>query len=307
LRYVASESKGDYVQEILSTGSIESNKDLIITFDTLVKSRKFIKLVRTALRRLEEAYKTPVDIEFTVEIVPNFPEADFRLHILQCRPLSQREIDEPVSIPDDIAEEDVLFRTRGLIPDGSVDGVRYVVFVNPIRYRQIDSPTRRLEVGRAIGRLNKILEDERFILVGPGRWGSANIELGVRVTYADIFNTKVLIEMSVAGKDGVPELSYGTHFFQDLVEGGIHSLPLHLHGPDSRFDWDFFDRAPNALGALSPPDADLADYLKVVDIAAVDPNQRLTIVMDGASDEAVGYFEEGDWQLDQPQGTVSVF
>ncbi len=73
--------------------------------------------------------------------------------------------------------------------------------------------------------------------MGPGRWGSVNIDLGVQVSYADIHNTKVLIEIAVVHDGQVPELSYGTHFFQDLVEAGIHSLPLHLGQANSLFNW----------------------------------------------------------------------
>jgi hypothetical protein len=156
--------------------------------------------------------------------------------------------------------------------------------------------TVKQELGRAIGRLNQLLEAKKFILIGPGRWGSTNIDLGVRVSYADIFNTKVLIEMSVADAEGIPELSYGTHFFQDLVEGGIYSLPLHLENPRSKFNWPFFDDAPNLLTRLSPQDVACADFLKVIDLDAVRPGHRLTILMDGVHDEAVGFLEEGDWK-----------
>jgi hypothetical protein len=257
--------------------------------------------------RLEEGYDTPVDIEFTVEIIPNYPEPDYRLHILQCRPLSQREEGGPVEIPAGIADEKILFHTYELIPDGEVQGVRYVIFVDPRRYRGLTDNTARLEIGRAIGRLNKILEDERFVLIGPGRWGSANLDLGVRVGYADIFNTEALIEIAVAGEDGVPELSYGTHFFQDLVEDGIYALPIHLENPKSTFDWAFFENAPNALAELLPQDAELNAFLKVIDIAAIDPQRRLTILMDGSQDEAVGYLAEGEWRVDDQPATVSIF
>ena len=127
--------------------------------------------------------------------------------------------------------------------------------------------------------------------MGPGRWGSANLELGVRVSYADIFNTKALIEMSVPQGGSVPDLSYGTHFFQDLIEGGIYPLPLHLHDPRSSFNWSFFRDASNALAALSPQDAELSEHLKVIDLEAVDDGRRLTILMDGSQDETVGYLE----------------
>ncbi len=289
LRYVASLERGDYIQELLSTASVEDEGDLVITFNTLLKDRRFIKLMRTALMRLENGYRMPVDIEFAVEIIPDYPEASYKLHILQCRPLSRREEGEAVQIPDDIPEQDILLRTKGLIPDGRVEGVRYVLFVDPVAYRTIRESAVRLEIGRAIGRLNGRLAGSSFVLMGPGRWGSANIELGVRVTYADIFNTRALVEIAVPGADGSPELSYGTHFFQDLVEGGIHALPMHLDQADSKFNWSFFQESPNLLAQMSPRDAGLEAYLRVIDVTAQAPGRQLTILMDGTRDLAVGF------------------
>jgi hypothetical protein len=292
LRYIASLDKGDYIQEILSTADLDDSEELVITFNGLVRDPNFAALMGKVLANLEEAYQTPVDIEFTVELVPRYPHLDYKLHLLQCRPLSEWHTGEAISIPKDLPAGDVIFNTYELIPDGKVEGVRYIIFVDPTNYRQIGDTTTRLELGRAIGRLNKILEQERFIIIGPGRWGSANLELGVRVTYADIFNTKALIEMSLAKGAGAPELSYGTHFFQDLVEGGIYSLPLHLQNPESTFNWAFFHEAPNALAKLSPEDEPLAEHLKVIDIAATSGLKRLTILMDGSRDEAVAFLEE---------------
>lgn len=291
LRQIAMVNRGDYLEDLTSLGSVDEGGSLVITLDPLTRDRKFVKLMRTALMRLEQAYQTPVDIEFTVEILPNYPYPDYKLHILQCRPLSQRDEGGPVTIPADLPEESVLFRTRGLIRDGRIEGVRYIVFVDPQQYRRLSDPTTRLELGRAIGRLNKTLEGELYILIGPGRWGSANLDLGVRVTYADIYNTRALIEVAVADEDGAPELSYGTHFFQDLVEDGIYALPIHLQHPESRIDWAFFRESPSVLASLSPADAPLDDYLRVIDLAAGDAARRLTILMDGAEDSAVGFLQ----------------
>ena len=187
----------------------------------------------------------------------------------------------------------MLFHSFELIPNGKVEGIRYLIFVDPIHYREIGNTTTRLEIGRVIGRLNKILEEEQFILIGPGRWGSTNIDLGVRVSYADIFNTRALVEMAVPEAGNAPDLSYGTHFFQDLVEGGIYPLPLHMGNPRSKFDWEFFREAPNALPDLSPRDAAMAEHIKVVDLQAMSPDHCLTILMDGARDEAVAFLEDG--------------
>jgi hypothetical protein len=289
LRYIASIDKGDYIQEILSLNSLQRDEQLILTFNTLTKDRRFINLMRASMARLEKYYDRPVDIEFIVDIEPKYPQTDYMLHIVQCRPLSQRAEDGAVQIPDDIPEASILFTANRLIPDGRAEDIRYIIFVDPRRYYNIGDPVIKNELARAIGRLNKRLDKERFILMGPGRWGSVNIDLGVHVTYADIFNTKVLIEMAVEHNGSMPELSYGTHFFQDLVESGIHSLALHLGPTGGRFDWSFIDQAPNALAELSPIDGRLSEYLKVIDLDALPGNRRLQVLMDGDREEAMGF------------------
>lgn len=308
LRLIASIDKRDYLTDILSIASLGPSDRLVLTFNKLTKEKKFVDLMRTALKRLEEVYERPVDVEFTVEIIPDYPYPNYKLNLLQCRPLSTRAETDRVSIPDDIPDEDILFTAHKLVPDGQATGIRYIIYVDPDSYYHLSDQTVKLELGRAVGRLNKRLEKETFILIGPGRWGSANLELGVRVTYADIFNTKVLVEMAVMQDGHVPELSYGTHFFQDLVESGIHSLPLHLGEGNGRFHWEFFNHSPNMLAALSPQDASLGDYIKVIDIAAIAANLRLNILMDGAKEKAVGYLVKGNWAVvDTGEGTLSTF
>ncbi|MCZ7671428.1 MAG: hypothetical protein M5U34_31990 [Chloroflexi bacterium] len=221
-------------------------------------------------------------------------------------PWSERE-QGSVKIPSDIPKEDILFTAHKLIPDGKAEDIRYVVFVNPETYRTIPDNFIKLELGRAIGRLNQKLADEPYILMGPGRWGSANLDLGVRVSYIDIHNTKVLIEVGIPQDGQMPELSYGTHFLQDLVEAGIYSLPLHLGDGKSKFDWAFFRNAPNSLAQIQPEDANLAPYLQVIDLPAITQNRRLEILMDGENDEAVGYLVHSKIPAKNGEGSVSNF
>lgn len=307
LRLLVSVDEGDYFQELVSTASLDENSRLVLTFNNLTKDKQFIDLMRHALQRLEKVYGTPVDIEFAVTIRPDRPKARYELSIIQCRPLSQRHEHGSVRVPSDIPREDILFTAHKLIPDGKAEGIRYCIFVDPEKYREVPDNTMRLEIGRAIGRLNQVLADERFILMGPGRWGSANLDLGVRVTYADIHNTLVLIEIGVPQEGQMPELSYGTHFLQDLVEAGIYSLPLHLGEKGGRLDWRFFRESANSLASLLPEDAGLSDYLRVIDLAALCGNRRLKILMDGENDEAVGYLVEGHWNVSSGEGSVSTF
>jgi pyruvate,water dikinase len=107
----------------------------------------------------------------------------------------------------------------------------------------------------------------------------------------------------------VPSLSYGTHFYQDLVEANIHSLPLHLEDQRSQFKWGFFREANNYLAYLSPADANLEPFLKLIDLQMERAGYRLSILMDGSRDETAGYLVLGDWQDDEPvtEGTISIF
>lgn len=308
LRYVAELDKGDYLQQIVSPGMLDEDDEFILSFDYLTKDKQFVRLMKTILQELERAYETAVDIEYTISIVPNYPQPEYYVNIVQCRPLSQREEHEDVTIPQDIPPEDIIFRAHDLIPTGRIKDIRYLIFVDPVVYRTVPSITIKQELGRVVSRLNSILANEQFILMGPGRWGSNNLDLGVKVSYADIHNTKALVEVGVSLEGSAPELSYGTHFFQDLVESSIHSIPLHLSDETNWLNWAYVKESPNMLATLSPVDAKFAEYVQVVDITAVSGSDtRLTILMDSKSEEALAFLEKGNWQIDQTNATLSTF
>ncbi|MFT7584433.1 MAG: hypothetical protein ACI9EW_000850 [Cellvibrionaceae bacterium] len=291
--------RGDYLQPILSKASVRPGDDLILTFKHLLADSTFPSMMKTALKSIESVYGLPVDTEFSIEIVRDGNDKDYRLNLLQCRPLSEKRVSQPAEIPSDIPQQDLLFRTNGLVPDGQVDDIRYIVFVDPEIYRQTTSPQIRLELGRIVTRVNQKLEGERFILMGPGRWGSSNLELGVKVGYADIHNTLALIEISVSDIDGgAPELSYGTHFFQDLVEADIFSLPLHLDSQDSidsYFNWDLFRQMPGSLCTLLPDDAayEEAGRIRIIDLQSC-IGKTASICMNGLADRAVGFLTKNN-------------
>lgn len=308
LRYVAELDKNDYLQPITAPGLLDEDDYFILTFDHLTKDQKFIDMMRTVLQQLEAAYQTAVDIEFTISIDPKYPHADYFLNIVQCRPLSQRQEHGAVTIPDDIPESQILFRSHDLIPNGQIKDIRYIIFIDPKVYREVPTMAIKQELGRAVSRLNDILKEERFILMGPGRWGSNNIDLGVKVSYADIYNTKALVEVGISHDGSTPELSYGTHFFQDLVESGIHSIPLQLSQESNWFNWEYIKGAPNLLAELSPEDADLAPYVQVVDVTTVSGSQtRLNILMDSQTEVALAFLQEGEWQMAENNASLSTF
>src|SRR5690606_9145834 len=131
-------------------------------------------------------------------------------------------------LPQDIPKNQIIFTAKRYITNGQIENISHIVYVDPEAYSNLQSLSELTDVGKAVGMLNVILPRRRFILMGPGRWGSrGDIKMGVQVTYADINNTAALIEIARQRSSYVPELSFGTHFFQDLVEANIRYLPLY--------------------------------------------------------------------------------
>jgi hypothetical protein len=167
------------------------------------------------------------------------------------------------------------------------------VYVDPHAYDRIPNPELRIELGQVVSRINQKLAKKSYILMGPGRWGTSNIQLGVKVTYADIYNTAMLVEVAYFGEGGTrPEISYGTHFFQDLVEANIYPLPLYPDDPTTIYNEAFFTDAPNHLSVLFPEDARFEPYIKLIDIPAAANGRTLTIIMNSEEERAIAYFTD---------------
>jgi len=293
IQYLASIDEGDFVKPIFSLGTAIAPERMVLTFDNLLINTDFVKLMKALLKKLERHYKRPVDIEYTVELCPGYPKPTFKIYLLQCRPLSNQEWMANVVIPTNIPSEDKIFTANHLVPQGVVENIKYIIYIDPISYSQIPTNSVRLELARIIGRLNKQLEGETFILMGPGRWGSSNIDLGVKVTYADIFNTRMLIEIALSRNGATPELSYGTHFFQDLAESNIYPLSLYPDKSHGVFNQGFLDRAPNVLASLLPQDSSYADYIKVIDVPETSGGKFLQVAMNSEKGKALGYLLNG--------------
>ncbi len=289
VQYLASIDEGDFVKPIFSLGTAIAPEKMVLTFDNLIKNTDFVKLMKSILKKLERHYQRPVDIEFTVELIPGYPKPGFKINLLQCRPLSNQEWTPDIEVPNNIPVTDQIFTSNRLVPQGIVDNIKYIIYIDPNRYSQIASNGVRLELARIIGRLNNRLEGETFILMGPGRWGSSNIDLGVKVTYADIYNTRMLIEIAIARKGVIPEVSYGTHFFQDLVESNIYPLSLYPDNPDTVFNQPFIEQTPNSLASLLPKDSSYGDYIKVIDVPTVSGGKLLRVAMNAEEGKALGY------------------
>ena len=139
--------------------------------------------------------------------------------MLQCRPLQTRGLGKTVDIPDvSLAQETCLFATRGNFMGGNVRlPIDYVVFVKTDAYLQLPEQG-KYAVARQIGLINALLKGKNAMLIGPGRWGTTTPSLGVPVHYTELSHMTAICEVASMEGGFMPELSYGSHFFQDLVE-----------------------------------------------------------------------------------------
>lgn len=267
----------------LSGATIGLDGDAVVTFEGLANGTPFVRQMAAVLRVLKKALGTPVEVEFASD--------GEDLYLLQCRPQSSSVEDAPDAIPRALPRNDLLFSARRFVSNGRVPDITHVVYVDPTEYVRLGGLDLLRDVGRAVGRLNAVLPKRQFILMGPGRWGSrGDIRLGVSVTYSDINNTALLIEIARRTGNYVPDLSFGTHFFHDLVEARIRYLPLYPDEPENHLNEAFLRGGRNLLPELVPELAHISNTVRVLDIPAEREGQVLKVLLNADLDEAVGVF-----------------
>lgn len=282
--WVVSGVEGEHVSSPLFKGQIVAADTAVITFDNLLRRSPFARLLRNILQRLEQAYEHPVDVEFAWH--------EDQLFLLQCRTLAVREELAQVDIPTDIPDEHVLFTNSKVLFNAVVSNLEYVVYVDPKAYGRLEDLTGKAAVGRAVGRINRALAGKRFALFGPGRWGTNDLHLGVRVGYEDINHALVLGEIAFESEGVTPEVSFGTHFFSDLVEARIVPVAVFPDDPQEIFREKFF-AAPhhNRLAEICPEEARWEAVIKIVRVPEASGGLWLHVYQDAHRQKGVGFLD----------------
>ncbi len=268
-------------------------EDVVITFDKLFEKTNFLEKMKTILKILEEKIETPVDVEFASD--------GEKFYFLQCRPQSQSRGIERKPIPKKIPDKRKLFSANKYITTGQIENVEYIVYVVPEGYSDLESREKMQKIATIVNELNQKLPKRKFILMGPGRWGSrGDMKLGVPVKYGDINNTSLLIEIAKKTGEYTPELSFGTHFFQDLVEADIKYLPLYPDEEKITFNEKKLLNTKNYLSEKLPKYKDYEKVVKVVKTTDLIEGGTLSVIMDGETNEALGFLNPPDhwsWRM----------
>lgn len=253
----------DYAAEarMRELGYMNHKTPYLLDFKKLFKDTQFATIMREMLTLLSKAYDYPVDIEFTA----NFnKENEFKINLLQCRPLQTKGLGKTVKIPELKDVRDCFFGGKGSFMGGSVRlPIDYVIFISANAYLKL-SEQGKYEVARKIGFINREMKGKNAMLVGPGRWGSTTPSLGVPVHFTELCNMKALCEYASRKEGFMPELSYGSHFFQDIVESEIFYVAIFDGYQDVIFNPDRILQDENLLTSFIP---ESGQYEEVIHIA----------------------------------------
>lgn len=252
----------DYVTEarLRELGYMDRKTPDLLDFKKLLTDTKFPCLMKEMLALLSKAYDYPVDIEFTA----NFNmDHGFKINLLQCRPLQTKGLGKTVMIPELKNERDCFFSSKASFMGGSVRlPIEYVILIRANAYLKL-SEQEKYEAARLIGLLNREMKEKNAMLVGPGRWGSTTPSLGVPVHFTQICNMKALCEYSSKKEGFMPELSYGSHFFQDIVESEIFYVAIFDGYQDVIFNPDRILQEENMLTSFLPESVQYKDVIHI--------------------------------------------
>ena len=252
-----------------------------LTFENLLSKTKFAPLMKKILRQLQEAYGRPVDIEFAWD--------ENHLYILQCRSLAVSKEIGQVSLPKGLSKEKIIFTNNQVVSSSIISDIEYVIYVCPKAYGRLSTYDEKLKVGRVVSQLNRQFHEKRYALFGPGRWGSNDINLGVKVGYEDINRTLILGEIAFEKEGYTPEVSFGTHFFNDLVEAQIAPIAIFPDHPDTLFKEGFFKQATNQLSSITSEFAAYDSVVHVVHVPTANNDELLHVYQNNEEQKGIGF------------------
>ena len=230
----------------------------------LVEKNEFVRMMRKILKMLETEYERPVDVEFALK---NPEEGVWRVNLLQCRPL-QAAASENIVIPEGVDDELLFDVRRTSMRRSKKENLDRIVWVDPQAYYEYPY-AKKPDVGRMISQINQRYEEEelKLMLLVPGRIGTSSPELGVPVVYADISQFIAICEVAYSKAGYRPELSYGSHMFQDLVEADVYYGAINENSKTRLYQPELLRKFPDVFLKLWPEEKELSEIIKVFDVS----------------------------------------
>jgi DNA-binding NarL/FixJ family response regulator len=237
LKYIASTYD---MQDRVINDSIYDGGRKLITFNNILKHDVFplAEILKEVLHIAQSEMGRPIEIEFAVNLDYS-PAKQHIFYLLQIRPIvdSKEMINEDIgSIP----EENAIITCNSALGHGITSDLYDLVYVKPEAF----SASKNQMIMSEIDKVNRQLvsENRHYILVGPGRWGSADPWLGIPVKWSHISNARLIVESGLS--DYRVDPSQGTHFFQNLTSFGAAYFTINPFLKDGTYDTEFLNAQP---------------------------------------------------------------
>jgi CheY-like chemotaxis protein len=237
LRYIA--STFNVQDQVIYDGLYEGGRK-VITFANILQHNVFplADILKEILHIAQAEMGRPIEIEFAVNLDYS-PNKHHIFYLLQIRPIvdSMEMINEDIGA---IQEENAIITCNSALGHGITNDVFDLVYVKPEAFSASKNQLIMYDIERANRQL--VAENRRYVLVGPGRWGSADPWLGIPVKWPHISNALVIVESGLSQYRIDP--SQGTHFFQNLTSFGVSYFTINPFQNDGTFDTDFLNAQP---------------------------------------------------------------
>lgn len=209
----------------------------VVTFASILKHKMFplADILKVLLEMGQQHMSVPVEIEFAAQLDPQGVQ---KFKFLQIRPIVEGAENETVNL-EGIDPQDTVVVANIALGNGTYEDIRDVVYVRPDTF----NPANTKAIVEAVDRINRTFTGDRgYILIGPGRWGSSDPWLGVPVQWANITQSRIIVEAGL--QDFQVEPSQGSHFFQNLTSFRVAYLTINPHFKDGSYDVAFLDAQP---------------------------------------------------------------
>ncbi len=188
--------------------------------------------LRVVLDVVKEAFGTPVEIEFAVDLTKdNSGKATF--YLLQIKPLVGSVAGYSID-PESINDESTVLVTKKSMGNGVIKDIKDFIYVEPDKFNNLLTNEMAAEID--IMNEKMLLENRRYVLLGPGRWGSRDRFLGIPVVWPQISNAKIIVEVSLP--DFHVDASLGSHFFHNVTSMNVGYFSINHGSDDGMIEWD---------------------------------------------------------------------
>ncbi len=263
----------------------------VLTFDKLLKDTDFVQDMRDILHIIQEAYDNAVDVEFTVNF---FTPEKYKINIVQCRPLGVIANTERILLPENLKQEEIIIESHGaVIGKNMVADLDWVIYVVPHLYADL-TESERHDVAHLIAVLahdDRII-DGNIMVIGPGRWGTSIPALGIPVSFMDISPVNVICELVEMHDNLVPDVSLGTHFFNELVENDMLYMALFADKKGNLLNREFFENENNDTINDFAETIRNVGVVRLIDVSNISGEEKIVINADTVAQKVICYREK---------------